>query len=131
MLAELTPAVTVAPGSERVRSVLVVDDEDGICETLRDVFEDEGFVVHTAGNGRDALAVMHELEIKPSVVILDLIMPVLDGNAVYLAMKSHPDLAHIPIVISTSDPSRAPAGALVMCKPIALDTLVAAVHRFC
>src|SRR5665213_2160479 len=99
----------VIPAAVRTGSVLVVDDEEGICETLRDVFEEEGYGVHTVGNGRDALDLLRSLEVKPSIVILDLIMPILDGNAVYREMKADPALATIPIVVSTSDPSRAPA----------------------
>lgn len=131
MFTELTSPRASAPDTRRSATVLIVDDEEGICETLRDVFEDEGFAVRTVNNGRDALTVLNELAIKPCVVILDLVMPVLDGNAVYRAMKADPVLAQVPIIISTSDPSRAPAGALIMRKPIALDLLVAAVHRCC
>jgi CheY-like chemotaxis protein len=116
---------------KRASTVLVVDDEEGLCETLRDVFEDEGYSVRTVSNGRDALRVLRAMKVKPCVVILDLLMPILDGNAVYEAMKADPDLAKIPIVISTSDPSQAPSGALIMRKPIALDVLLAAVHRCC
>lgn len=114
-----------------MNTVLVVDDEEAFRDTLRDVFEDEGFAVRTAGNGRDALAMLRELETKPCIVILDLIMPILDGNAVYTAMKADPTLASIPVVIATSDPSRAPGDALVMRKPIALDRLMAQVQRCC
>ena len=131
MFASLTAGSASATIRVARTCVLVVDDEEGFCETLRDVFEGEGFSVHTAGNGRDALAVLQELPVKPCVVILDLIMPILDGNAVYRAMKADPELAAIPIVIATSDPSRAPADAVVLRKPIPLDRLLAAVHRCC
>lgn len=51
---------------------------------------------------------MHEA--RPDVVILDLVMPVLDGGRVYQAMQADPQLAQIPVVVSTSEPARAPAG---------------------
>ena len=115
----------------RTKTVLVVDDEEGICDTLRDVFEDEGYSVGVATNGALALAILKELSPKPCIVILDLLMPVLDGNAVYRAMKADPTLANIPVVISTSDPSRAPSGVLIMRKPIVLEVLLGVVRKSC
>src|SRR5262249_40562650 len=68
-------------------TIVVVDDEEAICETLRDVFEEEGYGVQTALDGVAALDLLREMAVKPRVVILDLLMPRLDGNAVYAAMK--------------------------------------------
>lgn len=116
---------------DHARFVLIVDDESGLCETLKDVFEEEGYRVGTAHNGQEALALLKSVPIKPCVVILDLIMPVLDGNAVFREMRSDPALAAIPVLISTSDPSRAPAGVPVMRKPIALEKLLEAVRHLC
>lgn len=115
----------------RTKTVVVVDDEEGICETLRDVFEDEGYSVGVATNGAQALALLKSLSPKPCIVILDLLMPVLDGNAVYRAMKADPSLAGIPVVISTSDPSRAPSGVLILRKPIVLEVLLGVVRKSC
>jgi CheY-like chemotaxis protein len=123
------PALSDAPS--RTGTVMIVDDEEGICETLRDVFEDEGYKVGVATNGQEALWLLKTVSPKPCIVILDLLMPVLDGNAVYRAMKADPALANIPVVISTSDPSRAPSGALIMRKPLALEVLLSMVRRCC
>jgi CheY-like chemotaxis protein len=60
-----------------------------------------------------------------------MIMPVLDGNAVYQAMKADPLLSHVAIVVMTSDPSRAPSGANVMKKPVALGVLIDTVRKCC
>ncbi len=120
-----------ADATPRQRTVLVVDDEVQTCESLRDLFEEEGFLVRTAVNGRDALLVLRELPIKPCMVVLDLIMPILDGNSVYREMKLDPQLAGIPVVISTSDPTRAPAGLPILRKPITLEVLLKLVRRCC
>jgi CheY-like chemotaxis protein len=117
--------------SRRSKTVMVVDDEEGICETLRDVFEDEGYSVGVATNGVDALAMLRAMSPKPCMVILDLLMPVMDGNAVYRAMKADPALAGVPVLVSTSDPSRAPSGVYIVRKPVALDLLLDAVRRCC
>ena len=111
-------------------SVMIVDDEPGLCESLRDFLEDEGFAVSTAANGAEALHLLEAGEL-PCIMILDLIMPVVSGNQVYEKMQKDPRLSRIPIVVSTSDPSRAPAGALIMKKPINLDRLLGAVKDHC
>ncbi|MDB4981342.1 MAG: response regulator [Myxococcales bacterium] len=117
-------ALAMAP-----QTIVVVDDEDAICETLRDVFEEEGFAVEVATNGVDALTLLRAMQVKPGMVILDLLMPRMDGGAVYAAMKADPTLVDIPVVISTSDPSRAPSGVLIMRKPVDLDVLLDTVRK--
>jgi CheY-like chemotaxis protein len=111
--------------------VVVVDDEPGICETLEEVFHDEGYAVHCAADGARALALFKALPRRPCVVVLDLIMPVLDGNAVYQAMQADPQLRDIAVVITTSDPSIAPAGVSTMKKPVNLDVLIETVRKCC
>ena len=111
------------------KKIVVVDDEEAICETLKDVFEEEGYSVEVALNGIEALTLIRGMPEKPGMVILDLLMPRMDGNAVYAAMKSDPTLIDIPVVISTSDPSRAPSGVLIMKKPVDLDVLLDTVRK--
>ena len=111
--------------------VVVVDDEPGICETLAEVFQDEGYTVHCAPDGARALALFRSLERRPCVVLLDLFMPIMDGNAVYEAMQADPALRDIAVVITTSDPSSAPAGVSIMNKPVSLKQLIETVHKCC
>ncbi len=113
------------------KSVMIVDDDVDIRETLKELFEYEGYRVTTAANGCDALLLLHEMITKPCLVILDLIMPVLDGIATYHGMQADPILRAIPVVVSTSDPARAPAGVPVLRKPVPLDVLLATVKRSC
>ncbi|HMG22067.1 MAG TPA: response regulator [Kofleriaceae bacterium] len=117
---------------ERARKiVVVVDDEPGACETLQDVFEDEGYTVHTATDGVQALALLRSLPHTPCAVLLDLLMPVMDGNAVYREMQAHSELREVAVVVTTSDPSIAPPGVLIMRKPVNLQTLIETVRRCC
>ena len=111
------------------QTILIVDDEDDIREMLKDIFEDEGFAVDVAANGAIALALLQQKP-PPSVIVLDLRMPVMDGRQLYETMKATPSLAHIPVIISTSDPSFAPSGVLIIRKPVALDLLLDAVRKF-
>jgi len=108
------------------KTVLVVDDEADIRESLRDALGDEGYSVIVACNGKEALALLPDLA-RPCAVILDIIMPVMSGTEFYEAMQATPTLADIPVLMSTSDPSRAPSQVPVMKKPINLDRLLTAV----
>jgi CheY-like chemotaxis protein len=108
------------------KTVLVVDDEADIRVSLRDILEEEGYVVVEAANGRQALELLPGLP-RPCAIILDIIMPIMSGNELYEAMQADPRLADIPLVVSTSDPSRAPSGVLLMKKPIHLARLLTTV----
>ena len=90
------------------------------------VLPGRGIQRHTAANGAEALARLQE-EDAPCVVLLDLLMPVLGGNEVYQAMQKEPRLTNVPVIVMTSNPSRAPSGLLIMKKPMNLDP--AAQHR--
>lgn len=110
--------------------VLIVDDEDSIRESLAEIFEVEGFRVLEARDGREALAHLGTAE-RPDVVILDLVMPVMSGVELFTAMQAEPAWAAIPVIVSTSDPSKAPSGVLLMRKPVNVDRLLDAVRKLC
>jgi two-component system, sensor histidine kinase and response regulator len=118
-----------ARGASDAAKVLIVDDDSDIRAVLREAFEDAGYVVDTASNGQEALDLITSGAPLPSVVILDLVMPVLDGARVFEAMRCDPALAQIPVVVATSRPSSAPSGVLVLPKPVELDQLLATVAR--
>jgi CheY-like chemotaxis protein len=111
-------------------AILIVDDETDIRETLEDFLTDAGFTVRSAADGAAALRLLAEPEL-PSVVILDLIMPILDGNEVIAAMKKDERLRNVPVIVTTSDPARAPDGTAFMRKPVSLPSLLAAVKLLC
>jgi CheY-like chemotaxis protein len=109
--------------------VLVVDDEPDICETLQEVIEMTGCHAVVASNGAEALAMLDTM--RPCLVILDLMMPVMSGNELVAAMRERPELASVPILISTSAPARAPAGLPVLAKPISIHKLWEHVRGSC
>lgn len=123
--------MTAAGSSECDRAILIVDDEADYVASLADLLEDEGYAVRTAANGREALAQLASGP-PPCLVILDLRMPVMSGNEVYAAMRQRPDLASIPVLVSSaSEASQAPAGVLFMRKPINPDRMLDVIRRFC
>ena len=111
------------------KTILVVDDDEDIRESLRDAFEDAGYQVRCAANGLEGLKALREFE-RPAVIVLDIIMPLMTGDELYDAMQADPKLADIPVILSTSDPSRAPKGVLLLRKPINLQTMLDTVGRF-
>ena len=111
--------------------IVAVDDEPGMCETFQDLFEDEGYEVQTARDGQAALELLRALPVKPCIVITDILMPAMDGPALYRAVKSDPALAAIPFVFTTTDPARAPAGELIMKKPLNFEVLLDIVRKCC
>ncbi|MBI2568354.1 MAG: EAL domain-containing protein [Candidatus Schekmanbacteria bacterium] len=80
--------------------ILVVDDEIANQNLLRTILEYEGYEVHVAGNGSDALALVPEL--KPDLVLLDVMMPNMTGYEVTSRLKEHAQFRRIPIVIVTA-----------------------------
>ncbi|HKO90819.1 MAG TPA: response regulator [Polyangiaceae bacterium] len=115
--------------SGKPRRVLIVDDDQHIRDSLREAFEEEAYEVSTASNGQEALDLVRQAEPRPEVVILDLVLPVVDGFRVYQALQADPELARIPVIVSTSNPGRAPAGVVVIPKPLKLERLLDAVAR--
>ncbi len=123
--AALSAAEVAAKAPRKV--VLVVDDDPDVREGLREAFEHEGYAARAAANGREALDLLSEREKRPDAVVLDLMMPVLDGRVVWETMKADPELDRIPVIVSTSNPNRAPRGAVVIPKPFSFERLLAAV----
>lgn len=90
----------------------------------------EGFKAETAANGRDALEYLQRGDL-PDLILLDLMMPVMDGWRFLEVVGADPALARIPLTISTSAPERAPKGRPVIPKPVDLRTLLDHVQRAC
>jgi two-component system, OmpR family, response regulator CpxR len=120
--------MTSEPGT-RPGGVLIVDDDELIRDTLREVVEMAGCSALEAANGKDALNVMAKH--RPCLVILDLLMPVMSGNELLEAMRREPALAEVPVVISTSAPDRAPPGVPIIRKPVDIDLVIDWIRRTC
>jgi CheY-like chemotaxis protein len=115
------------------QTLLVVDDNDAILETLADVLELEGFHVITARNGREALGALHGSRELPDLILLDLRMPVMDGAQFRAAQLLDDRLRTIPVVVLSADSSAGQAakslGLNCLRKPVDLGELLAAVRH--
>ena len=82
-------------------TVLIIDDDLPVRTALKELFETEGYAVALAANGRAALNHLHK-GLRPSVIPLDLMMPVMDGWDFRNAQLADPDFKDIPVVILTA-----------------------------
>lgn len=80
--------------------VLVVDDEPMVRETLGQVLEDEGYVVDTAIDGETALQKVYAA--RPDAILLDLMMPGMNGRQFLQALRDQPDYANVPVLMMTA-----------------------------
>lgn len=85
----------------QLKCVLCVDDEEDFQSVIRISLERLGGIrAHFCGDPRDAIAMARE--VKPDLILLDFMMPVLDGPAVFKRLKADPELAGIPVVFLTA-----------------------------
>ena len=82
--------------------MLIVDDDVDIREILAETLAETGFEVTTAGNGLEALMAVRCMKARPAVILLDLMMPIMDGYGFLEQRGSDPALASIPIAIVTA-----------------------------
>ncbi len=105
MLLPLHPAGTAAaalpelPPVQSDRTVLLVDDDPSLLDTLSRLLTRDGYNVRCAQDGREGLEMARE--IRPGLVVLDVILPTMDGWEVLSALKADPSLAAIPVVMLT------------------------------
>jgi CheY-like chemotaxis protein len=109
--------------------VLVLDDEWDICEAVRDVLNDAGFETVCLGDGERGLEYLLTAERLPAVILLDLMMPKMDGWAFARNIGVCAGLKDIPLlVVTAAGPHWGYPAGRVLRKPIECHELVAAVH---
>src|ERR1051326_5429673 len=117
-----------------VNAILIVEDDADIREDLADILRDEGYDVTTAANGRDARDRLKASEDRPDLILLDLMMPVMDGWQFRTEQLKDAALAEIPVVIlSGAGDVRREAAALgasgYVTKPFKIGALLGVIHQ--
>jgi CheY-like chemotaxis protein len=115
-----------------VKTILVVDDEWAIAEVLESLLGDEGYRVIVASNGRQGLERLTEWPLD--LVMLDFMMPIMDGPAMLAALKDNPATAEIPVILMSSLPEETVAErchgyAAFLRKPFRVATVLSAVEK--
>jgi CheY-like chemotaxis protein len=118
------------------KTVAIIEDDVGIRETIAEVLKDEGYEVMAADHGQDALDQLNSRSDIPCVILLDLMMPVMDGWAFREAQKRHPTLGKVPVIVMTADARAKDKASLLgaqahMGKPVDLDQLLLAIQQYC
>jgi CheY-like chemotaxis protein len=126
------------PERERdTQSILVVEDDEDIREGIADALRDQGYAVTTATNGAEALDQLKRAASEPpSLILLDLMMPVMNGWELCQAMQDDGALASIPVVVLSGDAHAQQKTAALrvqdaIAKPISLAKLLEVAERYC
>jgi CheY-like chemotaxis protein len=122
--------------SAAAHQILIVEDDRALRESVGRVLEGEGYDVQKASNGAEAMNLLAQGE-RPCVILLDLMMPVMNGWQFLEERRAHNDVAGIPVVVMSANlnlPGFAaphlPVQATLK-KPIHSDHLLEVVDRFC
>jgi len=123
----------MAPGKIQIcKSVLIIEDDDDIRETLQQLLELEGYSVRSAANGRQGLDLLPQMG-TPCLILLDLMMPVMDGWEFLKVKSGNVRIAPIPVVVVSALDN---AGQIkdvrgYIKKPIEYNSLMRVVSEYC
>ena len=120
--------MTTSPTIQETKQILVVDDDQDSRRALTNVLEDEGFSVAALSSCEAALAYLHDSP-RPALIVLDLMMPGMEGWEFRHTQKGDRELADIP-VISLSAVGKLVDVDVALRKPVDYDELVIAVERY-
>ncbi len=115
-----------------LKTVMIIEDDHDTRVSLRQSLEAEGYFVFSAGNGKQGLEVLRRIK-PPCLILVDVVMPVMDGEEFMKMINQDPILHVIPVVLVSAYPERAKtiiAKAFVT-KPVNLKTLLKAVEDNC
>lgn len=114
-----------------MKKILIVDDEFDIVDVLGDLLTAEGYQVVTAANGREGLMRLHDSAVD--LVLLDCMMPIVDGPEMLRIMREDENLVHIPVIMMSAAEMRQQVQALgcsaFLKKPFDLNSLLGTVAR--
>src|SRR4051794_7688905 len=109
-------------------SVLIIEDDDGVRDSLAAILREEGYVVEVAGNGTAALERLRD-QPRPTLILLDLMMPGMDGVEFRERQLADPELRTIPVVVISARPDIAREAARLRAdaflqKPMSFEELL-------
>ena len=111
-------------------AVLIVEDDEDIREAVASALEQEGFQVYQAETGARALEMLKQMP-HPSLILADLMMPVMSGWDLIKALSEDDRLATLPVVVISAVDQEAPHGYRRIKKPFDIDELIRIVAELC
>ncbi len=118
------------------RSVLIIEDDDSIRESLEMFLREEGYEVSSSIDGREGLDLLETrfsgTSPRPGLILLDMNMPKMTGQEFLVIQKNHPDLKNIPVAAFTAANKTKPelADAFIR-KPVMIEDLLSIVEKYC
>lgn len=113
--------------------ILLAEDDEDLREAMVETLSDAGYAVEAVGNGRDAIEWLEGTDTPPKLILLDLMMPVMDGWQFLEKREKTPKVASVPVVVLSASGSFHSTNQTVafMRKPVALKPLLAIVATYC
>jgi CheY-like chemotaxis protein len=110
-------------------TIVVADDELPIAQLIEDILVEEGYSVHIATDGRQALSLVRKL--RPDLLLCDVMMPMMSGEDVCNVLQNDPQTAAIPVILMSAAAARLGRTQKVnfLAKPFELDQLLSAIRR--
>jgi len=112
-------------------SVMVIDDDHDVCEVYAEVLRDAGYDVISAHDGNRAFELLQHSVPRPGVILVDLMMPFMDGGTFLRQQSADPRLSQVPVVVMSA--GRRPAdlhGVAYLQKPVSLEELLRTVATY-
>lgn len=116
-----------------MHSILIVEDDSDIRESLAELLSDEGYDVLEAEHGARALEILKSQSEQPCVLLLDVMMPVMTGPELLDALRDQESLSSIPVIVISAAASKSvvPRATHFMRKPLDFEVLLRTVHEIC
>lgn len=111
--------------------VMIVEDNADLRHLYQLAVRNEGFKSLAAGDGQDALQILRTTEDLPRLIILDLMMPIMDGWQFLEEKEKDPAIKSIPVVVCSASRDSIPTGLQFIRKPVDLSKLVELLHQYC
>ena len=117
-----------------VKTILHVEDDYSIRMSIEHILQDEGYIVHSASNGREALDFLSTHPNEIDLIFIDVMMPVMDGFAFCAEQSKDKSIAHIPVIVYSADErnkSKAESiGLQFISKPFSINDLFEGIARY-
>ncbi|MEP7125852.1 MAG: response regulator [Byssovorax sp.] len=112
--------------------ILLAEDDDDLREAMLETLQDAGYGVATVANGSDALDWLQDAEHLPSLILLDLMMPVMDGWQFRALQRVDPKVSKVPVVVLSAMGAHPAIDAVeYLTKPANIAQILEVVARFC
>jgi len=115
------------------KSILIIEDDAAICQTMKNILEIQGYQVFTANNGQEGVDQLKKIVPEPSLILLDLMMPGTNGWQFLDMQRNSPLFQNIPVVVCSAfeESAKSIKPSAFVPKPVQLKQLLDTVKVFC